>query len=84
MPEQTRIFSIVTDFIVNNFPTTISQEMQKGSSSVDASDRLSAKINFLTDTIFADLSEEKDWDIIVQATGAPMGGSNGGKWGKII
>jgi glutamate dehydrogenase len=39
-------------------------QMAKGVSSVDASDRLSAKINFLTDTIFADLDLINDRAII--------------------
>jgi len=40
------------------------KEMMEGRSSMDATDRLSAKINFLTDTIFSDLCALKDKAII--------------------
>jgi len=40
------------------------QEIQKGRTSVESTDRLSAKINFLTDTIFRDLSETDDKIVI--------------------
>jgi glutamate dehydrogenase len=40
------------------------EEMQKGRSSMESTDRLSGKINFLTDTIFRDLSESSDKVII--------------------
>jgi len=43
------------------------EQMGKGHSSCEASDRLSAKINFLTDTIFADLDETKDTIMIQKA-----------------
>jgi len=41
------------------------QEIQKGRTSVESTDRLSAKINFLTDTIFRDLSETDD-EIVIE------------------
>jgi len=40
------------------------QEMRKGHSSMEITDRLSAKINFLTDTMFKDLNEVTDKVII--------------------
>lgn len=43
------------------------EQMAKGQTSMETSDRLSAKINFLTDTIFADLDEANDSVIIQKA-----------------
>jgi glutamate dehydrogenase len=40
------------------------KEMLQGRSSMESTDRLSAKINFLTDTIFRDLDESKDRIVI--------------------
>jgi glutamate dehydrogenase len=40
------------------------EQMSKGRSSTDSTDRLSAKINFLTDTIFRDLIESADQALI--------------------
>jgi glutamate dehydrogenase len=42
----------------------IYNEMKQGKSSMESTDRLSAKINFLTDTIFRDLNESADKSII--------------------
>jgi len=41
------------------------EEIQKGFGSMETTDRLSGKINFLTDTIFRDLSTKKD-DALIQ------------------